>query len=230
MADKISSGDFVKIEFTGKRKVNGAVFDTTDEAKAKEAGIYNNNSTYGPTLVVVNKGMIVKGLDEALVGMGVGEQKTIEIPPEKAFGLRNPALVRVVPLAEFRKRDINPYPGMVVDLDGAPAIVRSVNSGRVMVDLNHALAGETIIYDVKVTSKIDGTEERAKALLENNKLNATKVAFNGGKLEVSFPSSDGPRDAEFFISKTTFIRAIRELLPEVNELEIKETYSLAKKK
>ena len=230
MADKVAGGDFVRIEFTGKHKAGGAVFDTTDEKRAKEAGIHHEGAPYGPVLVVVGRGMMIKGLEDALEGMAVGEHKTVEVPPEKAYGLRNPALVRVMPLLEFRKRDINPYPGMVVDLDGAPALVRSVTSGRVMVDLNHSLAGEALVFDVKVAEKVDGLEKRAKALLDNSRLPSGKVKAEGGKLEVSMPATEEPGDASYFVSKTSFIRAVKELLPEVSEIGFTEKFSVKPKK
>lgn len=224
MADeKIAAGDFVRVEYTGRQGSTGAVFDTTDAGKAKEAKIYDEKYSYGPALVVVGKGMVMKGLDEALAGMSVGEGKTVELPPEKAFGLRNPKLIRVLPLSEFRKRDINPYPGMVVDLDGTGALVRSVTSGRVMVDMNHSFAGERITYDVKITEKLATAEAKVAALLESNGLKGAAVKLNGGELELSFPDSI-EKDAKFFVGKTSSIRAIRELLPEIKKVEVKEEY------
>jgi len=229
MADKVTGGDFVRIEFTGKRKANGSLIDTTDMKAAKEAGIHREGANYGPVLVVIGKGMVIKGIDEALDGMAVGESRTVDMPAEKAYGLRNPALVRVMPLIEFRKRDINPYPGMVVDLDGTPAVVRSVTSGRVMVDMNHTLAGEALVFNVKIAEKVDGIEKRAKALLENNRLDG-KVKPEGSTLSVSMPPVSEPGDASYFVSKISFLRAVKELLPEVEEVSFEEKYAFREKK
>lgn len=221
--EKVAAGDFVRIAYTARQGSTGAVFDTTDAAKAKEAKIYNEKYAYGPALVVVGKGMVVKGLDDALAGMAVGEERKLELQPEKAFGQRNPKLMRVLPLAEFKKRDINPYPGMVVDLDGNAAMIRSVTSGRVMIDMNHSLAGEKISYELKITEKISSTDEKVKALLESNGLKGAAVKVKEGALELSFPGSV-EKDAKYFVGKSSAIRAMKELIPEIKKVEVKEEY------
>jgi len=221
--EKVASGDFVRIEYTGKLGSSGAVFDTTDDGKAKDAKIYNEKYSYGPALVVVGKGMVVKGLDDGLVGMAVGDQKTLELQPEKAFGKRNPSLIRVLPLSEFRKRDINPYPGMVVDLDGTAAVVRSVTSGRVMVDMNHTLAGEKITYEVKVAEKLASPEDKVKALLESNGLKGADVKIKAGEVVLSIPDSID-KDAKYFLGKTASVRAIKELVPGIKKISVEEEY------
>jgi len=223
MAEKIGADDFVRIDYTARQGSNGAVFDTTDAAKAKEAKIYDEKYAYAPALVVVGKGMVVKGLDDALLGMAVGESKKLELLPEKAFGLRNPNLVRVLPLAEFRKHDLNPVPGMVMELDGTPALIRSVTSGRVMVDMNHTLAGERITYEVKVVEKLATSESKIKALLESNGIKGAEVKVKEGKAELRFPDAI-EKDAKYFVGKSATVRAITELIPEVKKVAVEEEY------
>ena len=225
MEGKLSNGDFARIEFTGKR-TGGAIFDTTDQEKAKEAGIFSERYKYGPSLVVVGKGMVVKGLDEALAGMGVGDSKTVELAPEKAFGLRSPSLIRMVPLAEFKKRDVNPSPGMVIEVDGRPAAIKSVTSGRVMVDMNHALAGEKIVYEVKVAGVIEGLEGRLKALLDESGLTGAKIKAKGSDAEIEFHGLSG-EDTKRLIAKSTFLRTVRELIPELKKVKFEEEYILS---
>lgn len=229
MADKIGTGDFVRVEFTGRRAAGGAVFDTTDAAKAKEAGIFNERYKYGPSLVVVGKGMVVKGMDEALAGMSVGESRKLELQPEQAFGLRMPSLIRVIPLSEFRKRDVSPQPGMMIELDGNPAMVKSVTSGRVMVDMNHTLAGDKILYDVKVTEKLEGMDKKVRAILQENGLEPGAVKATADAAEIAFkPESGG--EARHFVAKTAFLRAAKELLPELKKVRFDEEFTLSETK
>ena len=225
MAGNLSNGDFARIEFTGKR-TGGAIFDTTDPKTAKEAGIFNERYKYGPSLVVVGKGMVVKGLDEALAGMNVGESKTVELAPEKAFGLRSPSLIRMVPLAEFKKRDVNPSPGMVIEVDGRPASIKSVTSGRVMVDMNHALAGEKIVYEIKVADRIEGLEGRLKALLDESGLTGAKVKAKEGEVEIEFRGLSG-EDTKHLIAKSSFLRTAKELIPELKKVKFEEEFILS---
>ncbi len=229
MTEKTGPGDFVRIEFTGKRAADGSVFDTTDAAKAKEAGIFNERYKYGPSLVVVGKGMVVKGLDDALAGMPLGEARKVEIPPEKAFGQRNASLVRVIPLAEFRKRDLEPKQGMVIELDDRPALVRSVTSGRVMVDMNHSLAGEKVVYEVKVTEKVDGAEGKLKALLDENGLSGATVKMKGSEPVLGFSHKAG-EEAKHLVAKAAFLRSVKELMPELGKVRFEEEFILAEEK
>ena len=81
--DVVESGDTVKFHYTGS--CDGRVFDTTYEDVAREAGIYNKEKYYGPVEVLVGAGRVVKGLEEALEGMRLMEEKEVVIPPEKGF-------------------------------------------------------------------------------------------------------------------------------------------------
>jgi len=159
-------GDVVYIDFVGRIKDTNEIFDLTNEEVAKKEGIYNPNYSYKPIPVVVGFGMVVKGLDEALLGMNVGEEKVIEVPPEKAFGYRNENLVKTFNLSDFKKQDVEVKPGEYVNINGILGKVISVSGGRVMVDFNHPLAGKTLVYNVKIVKKVEDEVEKVKAVLE----------------------------------------------------------------
>ena len=223
--EKLKDGDFVKISYTSRSVVTGKVFDTTFEDKAKEAGILEEKRKYAPVLIVIGKGNLVKGLDASLRNMSVGEQKSIELSPEDAFGSRDPNLVRILPLAEFKKRDIDPFPGLVLDLDETKGTVKSVSGGRVMVDLNHPLAGEKLIYDLKVEEKLADDSSKIQAILDSFNLKADSFKLDGGVLSITFsPSVD--KDVDFLINKSTFANSLHELLGNIKKLSITEEYSL----
>jgi FKBP-type peptidyl-prolyl cis-trans isomerase 2 len=226
--EKLKEGDFAKISYTGRSAVTGKVFDTTSAEKAKEAGIFEEGRKYAPLLVVIGKGHVVKGLEESLKEMGVGEQKSVEIPPENAFGNRDPNLVRILPLAEFKKREIDPFPGLLLDLDGMKGIVKSVSGGRVMVDLNHPLAGERVVYDVKVDEKLTEQNSKIQALLDSFNLKADSFKLEGGILQVAF-SPSVKKDADFLINKSSFANSLLNLMGDVKKLSIVEEYALEQK-
>ncbi len=181
---KLEKGDFVKINYTGKVKETGEVFDTTREDVAKKEGIFSERIKYGPVLVIVGYERVVKGLDEELLKMKVGERKEVEIPPEKGFGKRDPNLIKLVPLSEFKKQKIEPRPGMNLTMGGLNCKVISVGSGRVRVDFNHPLAGKTLIYDVEVKEKIENDEEKVKALCEYYGLNVKGIEVKEKKVKI----------------------------------------------
>lgn len=159
--------DFIKISYTGKLD-DGKVFDTTSEKVAKKEGIFDEKRVYTPLPVIVGEGQVIKGLDEALDAMKVGEEKTIEVPPEKAYGRRNPDLVRIIPLKKFKEQKINPIPGMPIDIDGRVARVQTVAGGRVRVDFNHELAGRTLVFEVKVEEKATTDKDKVVFLVKKN--------------------------------------------------------------
>ncbi|EQD36865.1 peptidylprolyl isomerase, FKBP-type [mine drainage metagenome] len=128
--------DFIEIEYDAWDAGSNTLIATTLESTAKEGSIYDSKAKYGKVLVVVGSNGIIKGLDREIRNMSVGEKKKFTFKPEDAFGERNEDMVKVMPLSEFKARNINPYPGMTVELDNITAVVRSVNSGRVVVDAN----------------------------------------------------------------------------------------------
>lgn len=224
--EEIKRGDFIRVEYTGRRVADGKIFDSTDEKTARSAGIFNERLKYGSGLVIIGQGTVIQGVDEALQEMKVGDSKKIEVAPEKGFGVRDPNMVRVVPITEFKKQDIRPFPGMVLNIDGAAATVKSVSGGRVLVDLNHALAGDTLSYDLKVIEKIDGLENKVKTLLENVELKG-EAKINGGVLEATFDSSV-KKDADFLMNKAAFATSVLKFLPEITKVRVIEEYEAGK--
>lgn len=165
IAVAFKKGDFIVIEYTARIKETGEIIETTSAETARKAKIFSEDKVYEPLLVVLGEGRIVKGLEEALYDLDVGVEKEIEVPPEKAYGARDPRKVRILPLREFRRANIEPRPGKIVEVNGVPATVKSVSGGRVVVDFNHPLAGKTLVYELKVVRKIEEPEEKIKALL-----------------------------------------------------------------
>ncbi|RLG20115.1 peptidylprolyl isomerase, partial [Candidatus Micrarchaeota archaeon] len=93
---QMKEGDWVLIDYTGRRASDNSVVETTSEEVAKKEGVYNEKMIYRPNLVVLGKQTTLKGIEEALMGMKVGESKQLELRPEKAFGSRDPSLTRVM--------------------------------------------------------------------------------------------------------------------------------------
>ncbi|MEM4474064.1 MAG: FKBP-type peptidyl-prolyl cis-trans isomerase, partial [Candidatus Bathyarchaeia archaeon] len=79
----LQKGDFILLNYVARVKETGEVFDTTIEEVAKRERLYREGEVYEPKLVVIGEGWVLKALDESLIGMEVGETKTVEIPPEK---------------------------------------------------------------------------------------------------------------------------------------------------
>lgn len=157
----IKANDFVEIEYTGRLKEDNLIFDTTDEKIAKEHELPRSN--YGPVVVIIGQGQLLKGLEEQIIGKEPGKYK-IELPPEKAFGKKNAKLIQLVPTKKFTEQKIQPVPGLQLNIDGMICTVRQVTGGRVMVDFNHPLAGRDVIYEINVKAVVSDKKEQLKAV------------------------------------------------------------------
>jgi len=162
----MKEGDFIRIDYIGRISESGEVFDLTKEDVAKKEGIFNPNSKYGAVPVVIGGNFVVKGLENELKKMKVGEKKKITVKPEDAFGERKSEFTKLIPLSEFKKQNMDPYPGMPVTINRLMGRVLSVSGGRVRVDFNHPLAGKALEYEVEIKKRITKTLEKIKAILE----------------------------------------------------------------
>lgn len=157
----VKHGDFIKLNYTGKL-TDGTVFDTTDEHIAKKEGLSGRKAE--PVVICVGEGMLLKSLDDALVGK---EGKfSVHLSAEKAFGKKDPKQLRIIPTAQLHKQQINPFPGLQLNVDGSYGVVRSVSGGRTVVDFNHPLASQDVVYDVEIIETVTDPKEQVKALLE----------------------------------------------------------------
>ncbi len=164
--DWMKEGDFIRIDYIGRISESGKIFDLTKEDFAKKEGMFNPNSKYGPVPVVIGGNFVVKGLENELKKMKVGEKKKITVKPEDAFGERKSEFIKLIPLSEFKKQDMDPYPGMPVTINRLMGRVLSVSGGRVRVDFNHPLAGKDLEYEVEIKKRITKIVEKTKAILE----------------------------------------------------------------
>jgi len=162
----MKEGDFIRVDYVGKISESGEVFDLTKESVAKEKGIYNPNLSYKPVPIIVGANFVVKGLEDKLKKMKVGEKKRIIVKPEEAFGKRSLKLIKLIPLSGFKKQKADPYPGMIVTINNIHGRVLSVTGGRVRVDFNHPLSGKALEYDVEIKEKITSKMGKIKAILE----------------------------------------------------------------
>ena len=159
---KVEKGDFVVFNYIGKFE-NGEIFDTTYENIAKEAGIYMEDRTYGPLGANVGVGELIPGMDEALLGMEVGERKNITIPPEKGYGMPRDDLIINVPTSEFKKAGIEPIEGAYIMTDSGIAQITTIGEENVTLDFNHPLAGKTLVFEVEVVDVKKETSDKPEA-------------------------------------------------------------------
>jgi len=183
-------GTLVLVDYTAKVKDTSEVFETTREVDAKSSSLYDANARYQPRLVSVGESWVLKGLDDALLNTSVGDKLTVEVPPEKGFGVRDPGKVRMIPLRKLGDDAEKISVGDAIEIDERTGIVRFIGSGRVQVDFNHRFAGKTILYDVNVVKSLNTDEEKIMGLLKRRlPVDESKLQFkiSGTQLDITMP-------------------------------------------
>ena len=137
--EKVEKGMFVSVDYKGTLQ-NGEVFDTSSGGQ--------------PLEVQMGAGTVIKGFEEALLGMSLNEKKSFTIEPEDAYGQRDERLTRVFPRTEVPP-DIDLQVGQVVGIrsrDGQqmPATIIQMDDEKVTVDINHPLAGEALHFEIEL--------------------------------------------------------------------------------
>jgi len=163
MTEKIKKNDFIEIDFTGKS--NDQIFDTTNPDEAEKIGM-NDSKNIKSLIISVGNQMLLQGMDENLEGKEIGKKYSVHLTPDKAFGSRDPGLIKTYGLTSFTKNNIHPHPGMSLQLDNSIVKVLSVSGGRVTVDFNNPLAGKEVDYDFTIKRKITDDKEKINSLLD----------------------------------------------------------------
>lgn len=137
----VKNGDNVSVEYKGTLE-DGTVFDSSE---GKE-----------PLSFVVGSGQLIKGFDEAVVGMSVNDEKDITLNSQDAYGESNPQLVQKVPRSSLPKSD-EIKEGMVLvanlpDGQQIPGRITKFTDDDVFVDFNHPLAGKVLNFHIKLLS------------------------------------------------------------------------------
>ena len=122
-------------------------------------------TTFGgePLCFTMGDGTLVRGLELGLYGLVPGDVQRLELYPQQAFGLRDPANIHVIPRADFDPA-IALEPGVIVgfetaDGDELAGAILSLDEESVEVDFNHPLAGHTIIFDVEIIDVVPADVE-----------------------------------------------------------------------
>ena len=159
----IQDRDFIRINYTGRFE-DDTVFDTTDEEIAKENDIYDENARYGPFVIIVGAKHVAEGLDEDLIGKDASYHGTVEVPPVKGYGEREPELITTHSISGFKEK---PVKGARVRIDGRDGTVLMTIGRKVRVDFNNPMAGKTLIFDYSIEDVLDDDLTKIKALLSS---------------------------------------------------------------
>lgn len=143
---QVKSGDKVKVHYHGKLS-NGETFDSSEGRE--------------PLEFEVGSGMVIKGFDEGVTGMNVGDKKTLNIPFDEAYGPRQPDMIVEFPKEKFPE-DMELKLGMQLMMNNGagqqfPVVVTQIKEEIVVLDANHPLAGQDLVFDIELVEIVGGT-------------------------------------------------------------------------
>lgn len=141
---QVKKGDTVKVHYHGKL-TNGTTFDSSEGRE--------------PLEFEVGGGMVIPGFDDGVTGMAIGEKKTVHIPADQAYGPKQEEMIMEFPRDRFPE-DMVPEVGMQLNMSNGsgqnfPVTIAEVREAVVVLDANHPLAGEDLIFDLELVA-IDG--------------------------------------------------------------------------
>ncbi|MDI6905155.1 MAG: FKBP-type peptidyl-prolyl cis-trans isomerase [Candidatus Bathyarchaeia archaeon] len=229
----LRKGDFILIDYVARVKETGEVFDTTIEETAKKERLYKEGEIYEPKLVVIGEGWVLKALDESLTTMEIDKKTSVEIPPEKAFGERDPEKVRRVPLRHLAAKGITPNLGMRIEYNGKMATVRTIGAGRVLLDFNPPLAGKTLVYEVTIQKKLKTIKEKISALIHRRipVVEESKFKFTVREKAVTI---EMPEEAFYLegiqVAKRGIALDMQRFFPKITTVKFVETFKTEPKK
>jgi peptidylprolyl isomerase len=143
---QVKSGDKIKVHYHGKL-TTGETFDSS-EGRA-------------PLEFEVGSGMVIKGFDDGVTGMTVGQKKTINIPVNEAYGPKNPDMIIEMPKDRFPE-DMEIEVGMPLGMSDNQGnqyqvVVTEIKEEIVILDANHPLAGQELVFDLELVEIVGGS-------------------------------------------------------------------------
>jgi FKBP-type peptidyl-prolyl cis-trans isomerase 2 len=139
--EQVKKGDRVNVHYHGKL-TNGTTFDSSEGGE--------------PLQFTAGSGQVIKGFDDAVIDMKPGDKKTVNIPVENAYGERNDDMMMEYPVSDF-PADMIPQVGMELQMGDNtgnvfPVVIVEVNEDSVLLDANHPLAGQDLIFEIELIS------------------------------------------------------------------------------
>ena len=139
MSNKIQNGDTILVNYTGKFE-DGEVFDSSQGRS--------------PLKFTVGSGQLIKGFDEAVLGLSEGDKKTVTIPADEAYGEHREDHIFDMPKSQIPE-GMKLEAGMAVELmdqdqNPIPAVCTEILDDVIRLDVNHPLAGKTLVFDIEI--------------------------------------------------------------------------------
>ena len=209
----VKKHDFVEIGYTGRIKEDNSIFDTTEEKVAKDNGVHDKHADYSPIVVCVGENNILKALEEQMIGKETGKDYKFEISHDNAYGRKDGKLIQLIPTSKFRQQNIQPVPGLQLNIDGVFGVVKTVSGGRCLVDFNHPLAGKDLVYDVRINRIVEDEKDKINSLLKTHfQIKDAEIELKDGSAAIKL-NHDVPKEAQ-----EEFKKIVERVIPAIKNI------------
>ena len=217
----VKDGDFIRVDYT--ESVDGRVISTTDRDLAMNNDIYEDGVEYGPALIIVGSGDVVAGFNGELLDKEIGASGSVEVPPEEAYGVRDPNNVELISLTKFKKE--RPEIGMRVSVDGKMGTLTRIIGRKARIDYNHVLADKTVKYDYTIVERIEDRQEKLNNLVSI----FAKIDLKAEILDGDVAEIDSPWEMSYYREWPMMRRGVAEMamrLLDLKEVRYIESHKL----
>ncbi len=220
---KIKMDDFIRINYTLKVKETKQIIETSDEDLAKKENLYDEKNSYGPRLMIVgNEEMFLKRVNDAVIGKEAGDKFKVDIPPEETFGFKDTSKVKLLGRKELVAKNIFPEIGRQIQWGNQNGIIISVLGGRVRVDFNHPLVGQTIVYSVEIIERITTVKKKLEALvvfrMTGIDISTFAIKDEKDKITITMPEEIITKDLYIQFRKIRLASDINKIFPSRTEV------------
>ena len=209
----MENGSIVHIDYDLYNADDDALIETTREEVAKEADQFDENRNYTPLITVIGASQLIAGFEAHLEEAEPDTDYEFDIPPEDAYGERDPNAVETMGQDVLARSVRDPDSlaiGGPVEINGKQGILRMVRAGRARIDFNHPLAGRTPRYKYRIVKVVEDRAEKVSTLLETNTgLEGFEVNFDGDDVTITLPESIG-YNQNWAFTKFSVIRTLRD--------------------
>jgi FKBP-type peptidyl-prolyl cis-trans isomerase 2 len=201
----VKNGSNISVDYIGT--VDGSVVVTSIESVAKENNLSLSNRKYGPLTFIVGSGKVIKGFDEGVIGMRVGESRMMTISPEKGFGIKDPKLIKTIPIIQnistattspravnipidqFKSTfGANHTTGDIVQIPGSniSATVKNMTASNVLISYNIAIGTQVSQKTKETVIKIDENNITTKfEVKKNDTIQLPNIEWNSTVIDVN---------------------------------------------
>lgn len=222
-------GSFVLLNYSIKDADTGELYDTNIESVARSVGRSDVSGAFTPLLIVIGEGRFLPNVEKSLIGMEEGEEKTLDLSAEEAYGPYDKSKLRVLSMGRLKKSGIKEvHAGDVIEIGDKRGLVKAVSGGRVQLDFNHPLAGKSLGIEINILRILRKRSDKVIGLASDSfgvSPERFSARLKGGLLEIDLPPLAYSKK-DCYLRKLRFLSRVMKYMQDVKEVRFAELFRI----